>query len=331
MSLIVRHNRSLPVRKAKGDPIVTPVGMGLTEHERAVRDATRKALSDLYMSSSFARAQSAFATPSASAIDALAWTQFAEQMMTIAAPLQSHLLLAGALKENIPKKYQAVMSFDATDPRAIAWANAHAASAVREITNATREAIQIVISDAVSGKYSGDDAAIRISQVVGLTKGQTRSVTLMYERTIAQLLEAGFSPQIARKRAATAAAGYRDRLVGTRAETIARTEIMRAANNGRYLSWAQGVEAGYISDKAYKKWNTYPGFGSNGPCDVCSPMNGLVVRWDEAFPNGAMMPPIHARCRCTATLLPPDEGRKRVRDVPQVDDTVAVDLDEVTA
>lgn len=73
-----------------------------------------------------------------------------------------------------------------------------------------------------------------------------------------------------------------------RAETIARTETAFADVAGNVEAWkASGQVAG-------KEWIL-----SEGACDECEPLAGVVVELDEEFPyDGGDGPPLHPNCRC---------------------------------
>jgi len=83
-----------------------------------------------------------------------------------------------------------------------------------------------------------------------------------------------------------------------RINTIARTEVMRAANYGRYSAWKRsGVVKG-------KEWVTA---WDDRTCDICMGLDGERRKLDDVFSIGVMMPPAHPNCRCTAVPILMDE------------------------
>ena len=249
------------------------------------------------------------------ALDDIEWTKATEKFTKSARIFERQIVASGKIKENLPKKFVASMAFEAVDPRATLWADQHAAILVREITEETRSAIQKIILDALNGDYTIDDAGELVSRVIGLTVRQARAVENSYNATIENLVNDGMSRRSATARARELAKAYRERLILKRGEMIARTEIMRAANNGRLLSWAQAIDAGVIDPTMVKEWRTYPGYGANGPCPICLELRGVTVPVLSEFPNGALMPPGHPFCRCTAILVPPTRGLPRIAQV----------------
>lgn len=80
-----------------------------------------------------------------------------------------------------------------------------------------------------------------------------------------------------------------------RAEMIARTETMAAANEGSRQGWDQAVEEGLLSKDVKKEW-----IATSDCCDDCDELDGEQVGLDEDYPNdGGDGPPLHPNCRCT--------------------------------
>jgi hypothetical protein len=115
-------------------------------------------------------------------------------------------------------------------------------------------------------------------------------------------VQAGSSLAAAEATATRVAVNRAGALTRRRAENIARTEAMTAANEGKYASWNQQVANGWASPDSVKEW-----IEGRDPCEECAPLVGEIVPWDQPFSNGQMMPPKHPSCRCTARILPPDQ------------------------
>ncbi len=86
-----------------------------------------------------------------------------------------------------------------------------------------------------------------------------------------------------------------------RADVIARTEVMDAANEGLAQGWAQAQEAGLLSEDAQKEW-----IATSGCCDDCDELDGERVGLDEDF-SGGDDPPLHPNCRCTMGIAGAEE------------------------
>lgn len=116
-------------------------------------------------------------------------------------------------------------------------------------------------------------------------------------KKIHDLIERSFSEQIDPRDIADEI----ENLIGDeeRAETIARTETMRAANQGQLEAWEQAVEAGLLTGNERKEWIVTP---DDRLCPICEPMDGETADLDGDFNvDGERIdaPPAHPRCRCT--------------------------------
>jgi SPP1 gp7 family putative phage head morphogenesis protein len=206
--------------------------------------------------------------------------------------------------------------FDATRPEASAWAAREAGSMVTEITTGQRTLIRDLISRGQMEGITVDQTARTIRQTVGLTTQQAGWVDNFYGRNLAQNIGAGMSPSQAAARASTATSRYHDRIHRYRAETIARTEIARAASQGRQFAWDQGIEQGFISGEAQKEW-----IAEADACEICAPRNGQKHPAGKPWPDGD--PPAHPNCRCDLLLIPePVSGNFSQLSDAQLMDTI---------
>lgn len=87
-----------------------------------------------------------------------------------------------------------------------------------------------------------------------------------------------------------------------RAETIARTETMRASNEGQSQAWDQAVEVGILTGDEKQVWIVTP---DDRLCPICEPMDGETAPLDGSFNvdgDDIDGPPAHPNCRCTVAL-----------------------------
>lgn len=102
-----------------------------------------------------------------------------------------------------------------------------------------------------------------------------------------------------------------DRLTGllgddARAEMIASTETMRAANEGQQEAWSQAIDAGLLTGDEQQEWIASD---DEDECDDCDALDGETVGLDDAFSDGSDGPPAHPNCRCTVGLVMPQDLR----------------------
>lgn len=79
----------------------------------------------------------------------------------------------------------------------------------------------------------------------------------------------------------------------TRAELIARTEIMRAVNAGQREAWDQAVEEGLLSGDEQRSWIATD---DELTCPICGALDGETIGLDAQYSDGSDGPPAHPRC-----------------------------------
>jgi hypothetical protein len=182
-------------------------------------------------------------------------------------------------------------AFNLTNPLAVNAADVNSAALVREITTETRRSLQSVISRTIQEGISPSDAARLIRPVIGLTRAQANAV---------------FKVSVAK--GPGAAQTYAQQLLRHRAETIARTETIRASVDGQLAVWDEARRRGLLPGNARKRWIVTP---DDRLCPECAPMHGMTVPLDGLFVshmgNAVQGPPLHPSCRCSVTLAPVDE------------------------
>lgn len=228
-------------------------------------------------------------------INSAPWDDLARTLSGTVGPLHD-ALLAGGRRLDLSGSFNG--TFDYQDPRTLAYAQAQAGHLVTAVTDSTREAIARTVTDGIAAGATTSTIARDLREVCGVTDRGARQLSNAYDSAYSQAIAGGATEAAARAAAEQAQGALRDRLVGSRAETIARTETARAEMAGTYLGWAQGVEAGDIDPESRKQWIA-------GNCDICQAMDGETVMWDEPFLTVDVdMPPAHPNCTCTVVLLP---------------------------
>lgn len=195
--------------------------------------------------------------------------------------------LAAGAKATTLKARQA-FAFDETNPEATRWAEQHAAELVTAIAEDARATIRLVVREGFTHGVSPRQIAANLRATIGLTERDAQAVMTRQLKLVERGVEA--------EKATSAAERYATTLRNTRVMTIARTETMRAANEGQLQLWRQAQGAGMLPLTAMKEWITAD------PCPLCAPLNGEQVLVDQDFSVGTD-PPLHVRCRCTIGLV----------------------------
>jgi len=178
--------------------------------------------------------------------------------------------------------------FDAENVDAQRVAERQAANAVTDITLETKRAIRTLIVESIRDGIPPREAALRIRDMIGLTKRQALAAANF--RTA--LVENGLAPG----RVDSMVERYIAKKIRERATNIARSESMGALNRGVAESWMQAREAGLLAREQVAEIIVTD---DSHLCPICEPLDGVQVPID-AFSE---MPPFHAMCRCTIGIV----------------------------
>lgn len=224
-------------------------------------------------------------------------------------------LVAAGQRVKLPAMEKATVQFrfDAERPEAARWAEKEAGNLIRGVVQEQVTVVRDYVSRASMGEFTSRQVARGLRDVIGLTSQQTQWVENFRNKRIEELMLQGRTFDQAYEQSERATNRYHDRVHRRRTETIARTEILRAANEGRNAAWQQGVDEGWINAGNWdKRWSTEL---DGRQCDVCGPLDEMTVGFNDEFPEGD--PPIHPNCRCDVLLVP-----------KPIDDDIAAMTDE---
>jgi SPP1 gp7 family putative phage head morphogenesis protein len=186
-------------------------------------------------------------------------------------------------------------AFDGTNPAAQAAANRFAAQMVAGVSEETRAALKALIVRSIREGIPPYDAARMIRSMIGLNAKQAQAA-VAYRQA---LIDAGQTLE----KADALVERYAERKLRQRAETIARTEIMGALNEGSRQAYKQAQDEGLLGDDAKKEWIVTP---DEALCPICRPLDGVQVRLDEDFQTSVGPlpgPPAHPNCRCAQAAV----------------------------
>jgi hypothetical protein len=222
----------------------------------------------------------------------VAQQQMADELLGELLDAGSRVTLPSIQKETLS------FSFDRDRPESVSWARQQAGSLIAEITSGQRNVVRDVVATAATGEADWGDVARQVQGSIGLTTQQAGWVSNFYERSFSNAIRGGASSSRAAAIASDQAARYQTSVHRYRANTIARTETMRAASEGRMQAWGQGLTDGFISPLWEKEW-----IAEADGCEICLGMNRKKVKVKESFSVGE--PPAHPNCRCDVLLVPP--------------------------
>lgn len=192
----------------------------------------------------------------------------------------------------------AVMRFDAVNPLAVAAARAAAADLIVGVDASVRAAIRASVEQALVDGLTRRQLSQLIRPIIGLTPQQARAV-MAYRQS---LIDLELRSEIVARRSAD----YAMKKLRERARTIARTELITAANRGARAAWSQAQQEGLLPATVKRRWTVTP---DDRLCQRCMAMDGQTVGINEPFtsPEGLSVPDpgLHPNCRCVAVIEVP--------------------------
>jgi hypothetical protein len=214
-------------------------------------------------------------TPTAKMKSIADWNKIKAEGVVILKPTLHEILTNGGNSVMPQKLVRKQERFDPIGVEAVAWANAHSAELVVEITDKTMNGIRAYIADGVNAGKSVPTIARELRPLVGLTEKNIFAVANYHERLILD------RPELTARAQREMAEVYARRLHRDRAASIARTETASSLNEGARQGYAQlGItHLERVEDP-------------DAPDDDCQENNGRVYTLAEA--EGVL--PAHPNC-----------------------------------
>ena len=164
----------------------------------------------------------------------------------------------------------------------------------------TSTAVHRLLNDIIPGTEYGKVTARTIgANMNGLTARYEQAVWNRAQKTAQDIADRGITGTKAVEMLKKDTDKYAEKLRKARARTIARTEIIRAAEEGRQQSWNQAIDKGLINKTtATKTWRA----GPYDVCPICSRLHGTSVPVQGDWGPNLATPPAHPNCRCSMVL-----------------------------
>lgn len=209
---------------------------------------------------------------------------------------------------------------DVVSPLVVRAAETQAANLVVEVGGETKRAIRRIIAESSRGGLSPLETTRRIRQIVGLSERQAIAVG-NFRQGLEELAEgrgtrrgvqsrwtlSGKIPAkaLTERQIDDLVSRYAERQRSYRAQTIARTETMRASNAGQQLAWEQMTRTGLIDPVTFRrKWVVAK---DERTCARCMPLDGKEVGLKERFREveRGVLPSQRKEVRGETVLVPP--------------------------
>jgi hypothetical protein len=237
--------------------------------------------------------------------DVIPWEEFEGDLDSVKEPLITTTETAGKnSKRNLPKIIKPKIRFDTTNPRLIKVIDNNVGNLITLIEDSTRNNIRRVIKKTFDEGLPPKKSAKLIIDEIGLTQNQARAL----ENYQAAQEAAG----IKGKKLAQRIERFRKRKLKERSLNIARTETIRAVNEGQKEMWLQAKDEGFLDPAiTRKKWVVTP---DDDLCPICIGIRALgeVIPIEQDFIVPATKftsktkvntPPAHPLCRCAMELI----------------------------
>ena len=192
------------------------------------------------------------------------------------------------------------VDFARTNPAAVAWANQHAGTLVTEIAESTRLGVRALVTVSQSEGRSVTWLARELREVIGLHSRQVTAVERFRERLVGQGLD---DVTVARR-----AERYANAQLKSRAETVARSEVLQSSSEGQRRLWDAAADQGLL-DRAETRRIWLATDDDLTDVEICEPMadvetDDLDAPWTLPDGRQVMIPnAAHPRCRCSAGLV----------------------------
>lgn len=165
---------------------------------------------------------------------------------------------------------------------------------VHAITTEGRTHLRELVGRHMEHGLAPKEIASDIRDSIGLGPRYARAVQNFKKK----MRDDGLPPEVVEKRGAS----YADRLLDSRAKTIARTETRMAANRAQRQAWRDAADNGLVDKQTAKRVWVVDG----APCEICEPMDGQETSIDVPFVSqeGEQVEPgeVHPNCGCLEIL-----------------------------
>lgn len=232
---------------------------------------------------------------------------------------QVYAAAAGVAAKELPASIGTPLAFDLLNTESVAFIQNYGFNLIQQVSQSVRDAVRQVVDRAFREGGHPYVQAREIRNFIGLTANQQAAVAnyrwalengdrIALDRA---LRDRRFDPSVARAirdssrlpqwRIDQMVERYRQRMLLRRAQTVARTESLRASNMGQQTLWHQAVQQGLMSQQTKRRWHTGE---DERVCPRCADLNGVEVGIDEEFAPGIMNPPDpHPSCRCNQYIV----------------------------
>jgi hypothetical protein len=262
------------------------------------RKVSAKAIEDAYRSGDYG-----------AVLSSIPWDQMPDDIEDAINGVKDTTLAAADISiKKLPPQLNKSLRFDASNPQIRGFINNRTAALIKQAQDDSKESAQLVIRQAVTQSFTNalnpQQVAERIKGSIGLDPRRANA----YGNFVSGLLE----KKVPTREFFALTNNMQDRMLMSRAQTIARTEVRLATNFGQLSVWHESARQGLIDqNKAQKEWVV-----DGDPCETCEPMDGervlIFESWLVEFPDGSSQAvdiptEAHPNCMCGMEIVFNDE------------------------
>ena len=207
------------------------------------------------------------------------------------------------------------------------WITNHSGDLITSVTEDQVNAVRYIIAESKAVRMGSEETARYIRPTIGLTERQAQANLKHYTSVKEKLQEdhPRMRPENIERKARESAAKYAQKQQMYRAETISRTEIAQAYNQGNDTLIKQAMEQGLIPIQR-KVWSTAM---DGHVCEACESLEGTEIEMDGQFSATigvrvkrtltTALPPMHPRCKCAVMYESTGEymNQDGLQDIPE--------------
>lgn len=221
------------------------------------------------------------------------WDKLDDDLQPTARRLRRSLFdSSGIAFAQLPAPIQSSLRWDVENPRIRNFIDHRVGMLIQGIKNDTRAQVRELVSQSFTRALTPREVASEIKDSIGLHE-QYRKALSKYKRFV--IYESGEkNPENQMKRINA----YEDRLLKSRAMTVARTETRQATNHGQRTVWREAANQGLINRTTARRVWVVDG----NPCEICEPLDGVETTLDQPFPGGYEPGEVHPNCECIEIL-----------------------------
>lgn len=223
--------------------------------------------------------------------------EWPEKYGELSIDLRAGFLAGGEVAYEVLDGAKFKLRFDLINPYAVNYANRKLPQIVESYKDDAKRIIRDIITEAVSGKYTVQTAAKEIRDSIGLTERYSMAAA----NYRADLIGNGITGE----RLEAKVERYKEKLLKSRAKTIARTEIIQAQVSGQRALWNEAANQGLFNKADAKRiWKVHT---DERTCELCMAMDGQEIPFNGVYDHpelgnvnifGDVLngPPIHPNC-----------------------------------